>query len=89
MPQVGQRRSLADFFLAGMAVVSCMRQRVKRLIGSREGRGSKQRVAANLWLISLKRAGEDSGDDVVVVGLGDLGAVEAAGFEGFESRRSR
>jgi len=28
-----------------------------------------------------KRSGEDAGDEVVVVGFGDFGAVEAAGFE--------
>ena len=32
----------------------------------------------------LQRAGEDAGDDVVVVGFGDFGVVEAAGFESFE-----
>src|ERR1035441_1214148 len=51
IPQVGQRRSLADLFLAA------------------------------IFYSTLQRAAEDAGDYIVVVGFGDLGAVEAAGLE--------
>src|ERR1039458_2968938 len=52
IPQVGQRRSLTDFFLAV------------------------------IFYSTLQRPSEDAGDYVVVVGFGDLGAVETAGLEG-------
>src|ERR1035437_6379572 len=51
IPQVGQRRSLTDFFLAA------------------------------IFYSTLQRPSEDAGDYVVVVGFGDLGAVETAGLE--------
>jgi hypothetical protein len=37
---------------------------------------------AAIFYSTLQRSAEDAGDNVVIVGFGDLGFVEAAGLEG-------